>query len=159
MSLPLNCVTCTSFVRAGDRSIRAAARTKGCPVRNRVCSAATTLTRTGQFVAAAALTAGLAFTAAPIARADWDIGAYDACLARKGIPAGAEDYSGECCSESGGNWSLQQVKCVAPPPIEESFGPPPPPRSVIVTPVAPGSKAPILSVSPGGQAPTQAPMG
>jgi hypothetical protein len=138
--------------------MRAAARTKGCSVRNCVCSATTILTRTGQWLTAVALTAGLAFTAAPLARADWDIGAYDACLARKGKTPPEEDYSGECCEESGGRWSIQQVKCVAPAPIEESLGPPPPPRSVIVTPVAPGSNAPILPVSPGGQAPT-APVG
>ena len=97
-----------------------------------------TLTRTGQFLAAAALTACLAFAASPPAHAEWDIGAYDACLARKGIPAGQEDYSGECCSESGGNWSLQQVKCTAPPPIEESLPPQPQKPQIPVNPVPPG---------------------
>jgi hypothetical protein len=127
-------------------------------VRTRRCTPITILTRTGQCVTAVALTSGLAITAAPIVRADWDIGAYDACLARKGKTPLEEDYSGECCEESGGRWSIQQVKCVAPAPIEESLGPPPPPRQVIVTPVAPGSNAPVLPVSPGGQAPT-APVG
>ena len=116
----------------------------------------TILTRTGQFLAAASLTVALAFTAAPIARADWDIEAYDACLARKGKTPPEEDYSGECCDESGGRWSLVLQHCTAPAALE--LPPPPPPRSVIVTPVAPVPNAPILPVSPGGQAPT-APAG
>lgn len=116
----------------------------------------TMLTRTGQCVAAVAVAAGLVLTAAPIARADWDIEAYDACLAKKGKTPPEEDYSGECCDESGGRWSLVLEHCTAPAALE--LPPPPPPRQVIVTPVAPVPNAPILPVSPGGQAPT-APVG
>jgi hypothetical protein len=119
-------------------------------VRTRRCSPITILTRTGQWVAAAALTAGLAFAAAPISHAEWDIGAYDACMAKTiRNPA-------ECCLNSGGMFGSDGVTCVAPLSVQQQF---PPPRQVIVTPVAPGSNAPILPVSPGAQDPTQAPVG
>jgi hypothetical protein len=122
-------------------------------VRTRRCYPITKLTRTGQFLAAASLTAGLAFAAAPIAHAEWDIGAYDECMAKTiRIPA-------DCCLDSGGAFGSDGVTCVAPHALQQQFQPPPPPRQVIVTPVAPGSNAPILPVSPGGQAPTQTPMG
>jgi hypothetical protein len=121
-------------------------------MRTHRCSPITTVTRTGQCVAAAALTAGLAFIAAPIARAEWDIDAYDKCIATNG-----EGYAAACCGFSGGEFNRDKWRCQAPPGLEQSF-PPPPPGQVIVTPVAPGSKAPVLPVSPGGQAPT-APVG
>jgi hypothetical protein len=118
-------------------------------VRTRRCSPITILTRTGQCVAAAALMAGLAFAAAPIAGADWDIEVYDACMATNG-----EKYAHACCDFSGGTWHSSargSGNCQA---ALVQSAPPPPPTSQIVTPVAPGSKAPILPVSPGGQAPT-----
>ena len=114
----------------------------------------TILTRTGQFLAAASLTAALAVAAAPIARAEWDIEAYDKCIATNG-----EGYAAACCGFSGGEFNREKWRCQAPPGLEQSFPPPPPPRRVVVTPVAPGSKAPILPGSPGAQGPTQAPVG
>jgi hypothetical protein len=107
----------------------------------------------GKFVAAAALTAGLGFLAAPIAGAErsWDIEVYDKCIKDGGTWL-------DCCIFSGGDVSTTGQGCVTPLAVEQSFPPPPPPRQVIVMPVAPGSKAPVLPVSPGGQAPT-APVG
>jgi hypothetical protein len=111
----------------------------------------TILTRTGLYLAAASLTAGLACAAAPVASAEWDIGAYDACIATNG-----EGYAAACCGFSGGEFNRSTWRCQAPPGLVES-APPPPPRRVIVTPVAPGSNAPILPESPGAQDPTQGP--
>ena len=98
---------------------------------------------------AAVFVTALVLGPAATAEADWDIGAYDACLARKGLPAGTEDYTGDCCAESGGQWSLQQVKCVAPPAVEEALPPQPqkPPRPV--NPVPPGNIQAPAPVSPG----------
>jgi hypothetical protein len=120
-------------------------------MRTHRCFPITTLTRTGQCLTAAALTAGLAFAAAPIAGAErsWDIEVYDKCIKDGGTWL-------DCCIFSGGDVSTTGQGCVTPLPLEQSFPPPPPPRQV--TPVAPGSNAPILPVSPGGQAPT-APVG
>lgn len=121
-------------------------------MRTRRYSPTTVLTRTGQFLAAAAVAAGLAVVATPIAGAErsWDIEVYDKCMKDGGTWL-------DCCIFSGGDVSTTGQGCVAPL-VEQSFPPPPPPRQVIVTPVAPVPKAPILPVSPGGQAPT-APMG
>jgi hypothetical protein len=118
-------------------------------VRTRIYS----LVAAGRCLAAASLTAGVAFAAAPIARAEWDIEAYDKCIATNG-----EGYAAACCGFSGGEFNRQTWRCQAPPGLVES-APPPPPKPVIVTPVAPGSKAPILPGSPGAQVPTQAPVG
>ena len=107
----------------------------------------------GQYLAATSLTAGLAFAAAPIAHAEWDIEVYDACMATNG-----EKYAHACCNFSGGTWHSSgrgSGNCQAA--VVES-APPPPPTSQIVTPVAPVPNAPVLPVSPGGQAPT-APVG
>ncbi len=89
------------------------------------------------------------------AKADWDIGAYDACLARMGLTPPAEDYSGQCCEESGGTWSIQQVKCTAPPVYEESLPPQPqrPPQPVSPVPprniqTLPAPVSPTALVSP-----------
>jgi hypothetical protein len=97
----------------------------------------TILTRAGQCLAAAALTAGLAFAAAPIARADWDIEAYDACIATNG-----EGYAAACCGFSGGTWHGGRVrKCEAA--VFQSAPPPPPPPTP-----GPPALAPNQGLSP-----------
>jgi hypothetical protein len=61
----------------------------------------TTLTRSSQVLAAAALIAGLAFGAAPIAGAAWDQGSMDKCMAK------SSEYTWDvkwdiCCTLAGG---------------------------------------------------------
>jgi hypothetical protein len=96
------------------------------PVRTRLCSRITILTRSGQCLAAATLTAALAFAAAPIARAEWDIEAYDKCIATNG-----EGYAAACCGFSGGVWHKVPYpghggdRCEAA--VFQSAPPPPPP--------------------------------
>ena len=100
-------------------------------------------TRVGQYLAATALMAGLAIGAGAVANAvpntgEWDIGAYDECVAR-----GTNKRL--CCSQSGGVWTNASDNppntCVAPsaqtqgtsppvagpPPVVATQPPPPPP--------------------------------
>lgn len=95
----------------------------------------TILTRTGQCLVAAALTCGLAFTAAPFARAEWDIGAYDQCIA-------IGRFWGDCCAESGGVVSHDARKCVAPAVVQSAQPPPPKPKP------GPPAQAPNQGLSP-----------
>jgi hypothetical protein len=111
----------------------------------------TILTRTGLFLAAATLTAGLAFAATPIASAEWDIGTYDACEARTISSSTPQDNT--CCSESDGRWNDKLGECVAPPEdesgddgtAESGTGPATNPPRVIRPPV---SMAPNHGLSP-----------
>ncbi len=47
-----------------------------------------------------------------VAKADWDIEAYDNCLADS-AEHGEPDFAG-CCLNSGGVWKIDEQKCVAP---------------------------------------------
>lgn len=93
--------------------------------------------------------AAVALGPAAIAKADWDIGAYDACLASKGKTPPAEDYSAECCEKSGGTWSLVLVRCTAPPAVEQQSPSQPSQPQRPVKPVPPESiQAPPAPVNP-----------
>ncbi len=97
-------------------------------------------TRVSQYLAATALAAGIAFGATPIASAlpEWDIGAFDQCMA--GLDPAVKDgtlsqgeilqWQIKCCRTSGGNWDSIGAKCTAPPAIQPNPGG--------VTPVTPG---------------------
>jgi hypothetical protein len=78
------------------------------------------LTRSSLCLVATAFIAVPALAAAPVARAEWDIQAYDQCIA-------IGRFWGDCCKESGGAYSSDYRKCVAPASVQQSF-PPPPPR-------------------------------
>lgn len=96
------------------------------------------LSRAGQCVAAGALTAGLAFGAAPIASADreWDIEMYDNCMAKtiRNII--------DCCVMSGGEPSgtSDNGACHAPPAEQSGLGPTAPAKpGFTLPPRAPGN--------------------
>ncbi len=64
-------------------------------------------------VLAAGVIFGITAWGCPVARADWDIEAYDNCMADS-AEHGEPDFQG-CCLSSGGVWKLDEQKCVAPP--------------------------------------------
>lgn len=84
--------------------------------------------RTALTSALAATAVALAFPAmASAAEREWDIGAYDQCLA-DGIGKGhdeqeAENHRALCCWSSGGDWSAAQGKCQAPPAEQQASRP------------------------------------
>lgn len=84
------------------------------------------LTHSGKLLAVASFTAGLAFAVAPIARAEWDIEAYDKCIATNG-----DYYAAACCGFSGGVWhkgpGTVPDKCEAAV-MQSQSAPPPPPK-------------------------------
>ena len=76
---------------------------------------------------AAVVASGLVLGSSPaIAIAEWDIGAYDACMSQPHGPATGsvweEQYAYNCCVDSGGQWSEAGHKCVAPPMNEQGPG-------------------------------------
>jgi hypothetical protein len=83
-------------------------------------------------LAAAASLGGSAVAGSPIAHAapntggEWDIGAYDQCLAGligKGLDKEERlNQEALCCINSGGQWSAAREKCEAPP-AEPAEGP------------------------------------
>jgi hypothetical protein len=82
-----------------------------------------TSTRLTRYLAGPALALGLAIGSAAVANAlpEWDIGAYDRCVAR--IPnevllsGNYTDAVHECCLKTGGIWdgTKSENSCVAPP--------------------------------------------
>lgn len=76
---------------------------------------------------AALLASGLVLGSSPaVAIAEWDIEAYDNCMAQPHGPATGnvweEQYAYNCCIDSGGQWSEAGHKCVAPPVSEQGPG-------------------------------------
>jgi hypothetical protein len=104
---------------------------------------ATILARTGQCLAAAVFTIGLAFGAAPLATADdeWDLEAYDACMNKT-----LRDPD-ICCLESGGILTgTEQGGCGAPPAVQNNW-----PTNPTAKPgTAPPPLAPTNGVGPTG---------
>jgi hypothetical protein len=72
------------------------------------------LTRCAAAVAFVSATAAIAFPATAVAAPEWDIGAYDHCMATvkamlyegKISESNASDAFRECCERTGGLWSL-----------------------------------------------------
>jgi hypothetical protein len=82
------------------------------------------LIRTAPAAALAATVVALAFpaiaSALPDTPGEWDLGAYEGCLASgegqlPDKPNAAEDHDHHCCINSGGVWDASAKKCVAPP--------------------------------------------
>ena len=83
-----------------------------------------TLIRTAPAVVLAAAGVALAFpaiaSALPDTPGEWDIGAYDQCVASgegqlPDKPNAQEDHIHYCCINSGGVWNAAAKKCQAPP--------------------------------------------
>ncbi len=79
--------------------------------------------RLTRYLAVPALALGMAIGSAGVANAEWDIGAYDACMASNpyGGGPGTEAWVEGCCDRSGGDFkSGPDVHGCFAPPAEES---------------------------------------
>lgn len=80
--------------------------------------------RVTEYLATAALAAGLAIGAAATAGAEWDLDEYDKCVNRfQGPIAELNNHLVGCCISSGGVWDRTE-KCVAPGLLENVPGEP-----------------------------------